>query len=126
MSTIYNVGTIISNKPFTEEVKNRIREIMELSSNDHYSWIENDAIELTEYYGGDFNYVIQDVINAIEPDGYVLNGTVNYYGDYGDGRTEIVDNDVSLLFADEYWRHDASDDELIAVLEERGYIVTRK
>ena len=126
MSTIYNVGTIISNKPFTEEVKNKIREIMELSSNDHYSWIEDSAIELTEYYGGDFNYVIQDVINAIKPDGYVLNGTVNYYGDYGDGRTEIVDNDVSLLFADEYWRHDASDDELIAVLEERGYIVTRK
>ena len=126
MSSSYNCGDIEINKVLEQDHKEKVAELLDINCDTGYNHVGDDYITLGEWYGSDLEDVLWQIINYLEPFGYVLNGSVSFFGDYGDGRTEVADNKVTYEDASEFWRKDASDEELIEVLENRGYVVTKK
>ena len=95
-------------------------------------WIINDYGNL-EWDGNEkfYNYVewLEYLIkHFFEPEGYILNGIINFQGDESDdcGYIKVTNNIVEQIYDDGNTTiDDYSDDELIAELESRGYIVKK-
>jgi len=73
---------------------------------------------------GDVLDEIREIVNVLAPLGYVLDGEVEYYGDY-DGKIYIENNEVIDVDVTDIGLHEASDETLIQMLEDRGYTVTK-
>lgn len=95
-------------------------------------WIINEDDEL-EWDGGEkfYNYVewLNYLIdNFFEPEGYILNGTIEFEGEDSDDRgyIKVTNNIVEQIYDDGNTTiEDYSDDELIAELKNRGYEIKR-
>ena len=122
MSYVLNVGQIKVNKPITEETKVILDEVF----GSEICEVGGDLLFFDEYYDKWFDETLQAAVNRVESLGYVLNGEVAFYGDYGDGRIEIRDNRIGVLSVEEAAIVDASDETLIEELKKRGYDVLKK
>lgn len=122
MSYVLNVGEIKVNKPITEEAK----AILDEAFGRKICEVGGDLLFFDEYYDKWFDETLQAAVNMLEPLGYILNGDVAFYGDYGDGRFEIKDNGILVLSVEEAAIVDASDETLIEELKKRGYDVVKK
>ena len=120
MSYVVNYGEIETNKPITKEVKEIIESILE---EEDVCDIDEYVIEINECYDKWFDETISKVIEKVAPLGYVLNGTVEYMGDW-EGRIVIKNNSVGELSRELAAVADAGDEELIAELKNRGYTVS--
>lgn len=95
-------------------------------------WIINDNDEL-EWDGGEkfYNYVewLDYLIDTFfEPEGYILNGTIEFQGEDSDdcGYIKVTNNIVNQIYDDGNTTiEDYSDEELIWELENRGYEVKK-
>ena len=119
---IVNYGEITTNKPITEEVKEVIESII---GEEDICDVGEDIIEISEIYDHDFDITISNVIDEIKPFGYVLNGSVEYSGNY-EGTIYIENNEVKSLCTEEAAVKEADDEELIKTLKSRGYNVTKE
>ena len=120
MSYIVNDGEIAVNKVLTEEVAGKINAIL----GGDYCEAGKPVIWIDDLYDKYFDETIQNVIDEIAPLGYVLDGYVNYSGDW-EGRVEIINNKVTDLSLEECAICDADDETLIRELVSRGYVVTK-
>lgn len=121
---IYNIGTIDLDHRLTHEaiealLKNPITRdyASECAHPGDYALVYNDD-------GGDLLDEIREIVNVLAPLGYVLDGEVEYYGDY-DGKIYIENNEVIDVDVTDIGLHEASDETLIQILESRGYTVTK-
>ena len=125
---ISNNGTINLNKPITADAIEAFRK--ELRANnlpeENYAPIllamisGKNTIEINDYYDREFDGTCKHLVNALKPLDYILNARIKYYGDY-DGCTYIENNIVSEADIKDCWKHDATDEELIEILESRRY-----
>lgn len=74
---------------------------------------------------GDQEDEIKEIVAVLASLGYVCNGEVEYYGDY-EGKIYVEHNQVIDVGIEDTGLHEASDETLIQILSERGYIVTKK
>lgn len=120
MSAPLNCGIITANKPLDPNV-------IESVWGKGGWFVKENEIEITEFYAWDFEEYIKELFEAFG-EGYIFNGGINYYDDSydGDGRYDIVDNVIEDIPKTEWALHDASDEELIEILEKRGYTITKK
>lgn len=75
-----------------------------------------------ELMGGNF---IEDFVCEAKKREWVVNGSVDYYGDY-EGRLVVADNQVTDMDIDSAIIADASDEALISELKQRGYEILPK
>lgn len=122
MSYVLNVGEIKVNKPITEEAKVILDEVF----GSEICKVGGDWLLFNEYYDKWFDETLQVAVDMLEPLGYILNGDVAFYGDWGDGRFEIKDNGILALSVEDAAIVDASDETLIEELKKRGYDVVKK
>lgn len=95
-------------------------------------WIINDDNEL-EWDGKEKFYGYVEWLNYLihhffEPEGYILNGTINFKGEDSDDRgyIRVTNNIVEQIYNDGNTTiNDYTDDELIEELENRGYSVKK-
>lgn len=125
MSCPYNCGEIEISKKLAPEHKAKVMEILGIKETG-MNYIEDDRIEFGEFYDYDFEVTANELVEYLGKLGYILNGVVNRYGDYGEGRIEIDNNEVTYTDQEDYWRKDADDNSLIEELEKRGYTVVKK
>ena len=128
MSAPMNSGTIIANKPFTEEAVAIIEDILGKQSRFSYYGgyaLEKANIEFYEYYTYDLEEFLANIVDRLKPLGFTLTGSVEYFGDWGDGRIDVDGDDMSSLAREDFALHDADDDTLIEMLSQRGYTVTK-
>lgn len=116
--TIYNQGTITFNKEVTEKAKKIISSILK---NDNLEIDEWDTLEIG-CYASDFDGYLNEIISKLSPLGYVLNGEIEYSGDY-EGKIYVNNNHVESLDIAETSLYEASTEELIKKLTERGLYV---
>ena len=122
MSYVVNVGEIkVDDQPFDEEAMGIIKEVL---GNGFYS-VDRYSIEFDEYYDKYFYETAKLLISKLAPLGYLLNGSVEYYGDWG-GMIVITNNDVFDYNSDQWTIKSANDNELIEELVSRGYKVTKE
>lgn len=131
MSFVTNYGTIEFNKELTVEAIEAVKK--EFGSHadwykDYIGCFEDGAtdVELEEYSDKEMYGTLVSTVNALKPLGYVLNGCIEYYGDYGEGATYVKDNEVVEYDDQTRWHMDATDEELIKELESRGYVSVKK
>ncbi len=128
MSYVMNYGTIDLNKPITKEAIEAFRNSLKHpeSYEDLISAMEegNESIELDEYYDKYALETLTYLIDALKPLGYVLNTTIRYYGDW-EGFVVIQDNEIAERDILDAWELLATDEDLIKVLVERGYKVSK-
>lgn len=93
-------------------------------------WIINEDGYLTWDGGEKFydykEWLIYLIKHFFEPDGYILNGTIDFQGDDSDdfGQIVVVDNKVSIEYGICFDSiSDISDDDLIDELQRRGYAI---
>lgn len=122
---ITNQGKITLNKPLTQEAIDAISNADVRFAGKTSSEVGDTEIYVEDFYDSEFESTMQVVIEAVSPLGYVLNGEVDYFGDY-DGVTFIKDNKVEECSAEARWMYEESDEVIIEVLEKRGYTVTKK
>lgn len=121
---IRNSGTIKLNKPLTQEALDALLKEEEGIVED-LGIKEGDAdIEFCDYCDSELDSTLESVIETLSPLDYVLNGSVDYYGNY-DGKTFVTDNVVESASVESLWEYEASDEHIIEVLEKRGYKVTK-
>ena len=120
-STTYS-GKINCNKQIPEELKQRM-----IAFGKSKGWVVNNT------FGWDANpyecvVQLRELIDKfLKPDGYILNGVVEYQGNNPSdfGKIIAIDNQIELKEGEIiYGMDDFSDDELIEELERRGYTVT--
>lgn len=119
MSAPLNCGIITANKPLDPNVIENVW--------GKGGWeVNGKELEITEFYAWNFAEYFDVLLNAFGDD-YIFNGEINYYDDSygGDGRYDIVDNVIENIPKTEWALHDATDEELIEILENRGYVVTK-
>lgn len=122
MSYVVNVGEIkVDDQPFNEEAKKIIKETLGIG---FYS-VDRYFIEFDEYYDKYFCETAKLLISKLAPLGYLLNGSVEYYGDWS-GMIVITNNDVLEYNSDQWRIKQTSDNELIEELVSRGYKVTKE
>ena len=121
MSSPMMCGTITANKNITEKAIEIITSVLGNGGWDVYS----NEIEFCEFYGYDFDDYLSDLAAKLKPLGYELKGSVNSYSDYGDGRYDFDGEYAEYIGIEDFSLHDATDAELIQILENRGYIVTK-
>lgn len=124
MSAPFNYGCIDLNKPITQEVADIIEEVLYLKPDRDFN-IGETEITIDDYQGWQLNSDIDELIDRIASFGYILNGVISYYGDDCDGRYDIINNVTEDIPKEEFALHDASDEELISILEDRGYTVIK-
>ncbi len=122
-------GTLTLNKPLSKEAVDKIKST-DWSKHSYNDWkdlveIGMTEIELEEINAKDFDGDIYSLVDEIGPLGYVLNGTIEYWGDY-EGKYYITDNECENVDISYTGLIEATDEELIEILEERGYAVTKK
>jgi len=124
MSAPFNYGHINFNKPINQNVADVIEEIFDLKLGRDFD-IGGTEITIDYYQSWNLDSDIDKIIKHIAPLGYVLNGCIYYYGDDCDGRYDIINNITEDIPKEEFALHDASDEELISILEGRGYTVIK-
>ena len=72
---------------------------------------------------GNYDYV-EDLVKALAKAGFIVNGFIDYYGDY-EGRYHIDDNEIRHLNEIEKNVDDADDQTLIDELVRRGFSVSK-
>lgn len=117
----YNNGMIIANKPFTP------RAIRHLVQNERFDAnlvdnIEDNTMEILDYYGSDLDDDIDEMIQTLAPLNYVLNGEVRVSGDF-DGMYFIHDNEIDVVDIEDVGLYRASDQTLINRLKQNGYTI---
>lgn len=122
MSAPFNSGVITLSKP----VDNKATEIIEkyLGRGNYYE-INKNVIEINEIQEYSFENTLVELADDLREIGYTMSGSISYYGDY-DGRIDIDEDGVEDIPIEDFALHDASDEELIEILENRGYIVTKR
>lgn len=126
---MYGAGKIEFNKPLTKEAAALVNDVANTSDID---WVEESLEEgdtefefndrnVKYFWDGEFDTFIAPLI----PLGYVANGTVEYWGDY-EGKYYINDNKVEDVDIAQTGLYEATDEELIEILTERGYTVTKE
>ena len=73
--------------------------------------------------GANIENTITDLVRILEPMGYKLDGEISYYGDY-EGTIYVRNNKVTDLDIRDMWKMEATDAELLEVLEIRGYNIS--
>ena len=121
--TIINSGTVYANKPFTWKAKTEIAANKDIDP-ELLDCIAEDQLEIEEWYENYFEDELEALVNTLAPLGYVLNGCIDYFGDY-DGRIYVKDNEVTTVDIADIGLHEASDDDLIARLKGRGYTILK-
>ena len=114
-------GTISANKTMTEVIDI----ITDVLGNGGW-YVHENEIHFYEFYGYRFEEYLDDLVNKLKPLGYTLKGSVFSYGDYGDGRYDLDGEEIEYIAEEDFSLHDATDEELIKILENRGYIITKK
>lgn len=121
---IINNGTIKANKDFGDKqieiIKGRLYDF-----GTEVSIVDANEIDFDNHYNTELSCDLVDLCGLLLKDGYTLNGRIEYYGDY-EGVIFVKDNVVYNLDIQDAWRLDATDKEIIDVLESRGYIVMLK
>lgn len=128
---ICNNGTIKLNQPLTAEAIEAFRKELrdnQLSEENHFPLIQamiagESTIDIEEYYDREFDGTCHHLVNALMPLGYELDARIAYNGDY-DGCTFITKNVIDEKDISDCWQYDASDEDIIAALERRGYDMT--
>ena len=120
MSAPFNQGEIKINKPIVPKAKEIIIRCLDICEKD----IGYDRIYI-DFQQYDLENDIEKMINELRPFRYLLNGSISYFGD-SEGRIDITDNIVEVIPIEEYALHDATDEDLIRILEGRGYVVNKK
>lgn len=95
-----------------------------IDDNDELSW---DGNEKFYCYVEWLEYLIK---HFFEPEGYLLNGTIEFQGESWDdrGKINVKDNDVNVVYGDDEAMaplEDYDTEELIAELEGRGYRIEK-
>ena len=114
-------GTISANKTMTEVIDI----ITDVLGNGGW-YVHDNEICFHEFYGYRFEEYLDDLVNKLKPLGYTLKGSVYSYGDYGDGRYDLDGEEIEYIAEEDFSLHDATDEQLIEILENRGYTVTKK
>lgn len=112
---ITNSGSLTANRKFTKEEVEKIKSVLTKSE------VYDNEISVEEEYG-DIECDLTDLLKNLP--GVIINGHVDYYGDY-EGRYEVKDSVLSSLSKDEVAIRDASVDELVDEIERRGIDITR-
>lgn len=117
----HNNGIIIANKPFTP------RAIRHLVQNERFDAnlvdnIEDNTMEILDYYGSDLDDDIDEMIQTLAPLNYVLNGEVRVGGDF-EGMYFIHDNEIDVVDIEDVGLYRASDQTLINRLKQNGYTI---
>ena len=121
--TIMNSGTVYANKPFSPEAL-RLLDTNENFDFELLEYIEDNYLDVDEWYETCFENELQAMVNTLSPLGYVLNGTISYYGDY-DGQIIVKDNKVQSIDIEDVGLYTADDSRLIQMLKERGYTILK-
>ena len=123
--TIYNTGTIDLDTPLTAQAVIALLEnpkteeyAREAACVDDWAIIYNDE-------PGDLEDEIREIVAVLTSLGYVCNGEVEYYGDY-EGKIYVENNQVVDVGIEDTGLHEASDETLIRMLQDRGYTVTKQ
>lgn len=120
--TLINTGTLTASKPFNEQAKAIIEEV--LGEPNEWFTIREKEVEFDEFPPGSLDIVIDNLVDILGKLDIRLEGRVDYDGSYqgaylwknGEKHTELEQEDVSIM--------DAEDQTLINELERRGYNVT--
>lgn len=120
--TFFNTGKLTASKPFTEQAKAIIKEV--LGEPNEWFTIRDRELEFAKYPSGSLDTVIDNFVDILEKLDILLEGRVDYDGSYqgaylwknGEKHTELEQEDVAIM--------DAGDQTLINELERRGYNVT--
>jgi hypothetical protein len=119
--TIYNTGTLTTNKPFTEEAANMIATVLRDES---VPSAGESLLFFDDYLEAYLDDVCKDIIQMLSPLGYILNGQVSYYGDW-EGTLYITNNNIESVAIEDTGLYEASDQTLITKLKERGYTILK-
>lgn len=125
---IRNSGDIDFNKELTKEAVDLLDKALSAEWEHRYLFpcFQEGAkfASIEEYYDSDMEGTLKRIIEVLAPLGYVLNGGISYWGDY-DGTTYVDDNVVTAFDKDNKWKKEADDNEIISILEKRGYTVAK-
>ena len=123
---INNQGTIESNKDFTvSHITDVLIALKEHAITDTtllkimIDAIDTCEISFEDYYEPHLEEIIEIIVDVLTKDGYKLNGTIDYYGDY-DGTIYVKDNKVTSYDKEDRWQETATIEELLKVLKSRG------
>lgn len=123
--TIWNSGEIYANKDFTEEALEILRDKATHIYPDYLPRVDEDSWVIDEYIASSIGDEIQEMIDLLAPLGYVFDGEVEYYGDF-DGKIYVTNNTIKDVDVKDIGLYDATDEELIQILEIRGYEVRKR
>lgn len=120
-------GTIDLNQPLTTEAVKLVKSVGE---KEYLSWTKDVSegdweINLDDINAKCFDGEFLSIVEVLAPLGYILNGCVEYWGDY-DGKYYITDNKIENIDIAQTGLYEATDEELIEILTERGYTVTKE
>ncbi len=121
--TIINSGEVYANKPFTWEAKAEIATNKNIDP-DLLDYIDEDRIEIEEWYESCFEDELEALVNTLAPLGYILNGCIDYYGDY-EGSIYVKQNEITSVDVHDMGLYEATDETLINKLKERGYTILK-
>lgn len=121
--TIINSGTVYANKPFTWEAKTEIAANKDIDP-DLLDCIEEDQLEIEEWYENCFEDELEALVKTLAPLGYILNGCIDYFGDY-EGRIYVKQNEITSVDVHDMGLYEATDETLINTLKERGYTILK-
>lgn len=121
--TIWNSGTIYSNKDFSQEAIQLLESTIKFDP-DLVEYITEDCLDIDEWCEVCFEDEVQAMIDALAPLGYVFDGRISYYGDY-DGMIVVKNNVVQTVDEEDIGLVTADDETLIAKLKERGYTILK-
>ena len=115
---IRNNGELEFNKELTEEYEKKVREALEIEENIDELTVEEKSVIFDDYPTSELDGIISEMIDAVKDAGYIVNGTVRYYGDYY-GKIYVEDNNVISLDESETGFYEATEEELISMLKKK-------
>lgn len=121
--TIINSGTVYANKPFTWEAKTAIAANKDIDP-DLLDCIDEDQLEIEEWYENCFEDELEALVATLAPLGYILNGCIDYFGDY-EGRIYVKQNKITSVDVHDMGLYEATDETLINTMKERGYTILK-
>lgn len=122
---IYYTGTIDLDTPLTAQAVYALLTNPQTETYAKESACVDDWAIIYNDEPGDQEDEIKEIVSVLASLGYVCNGEVEYYGDY-EGKIYVEHNQVIDVGIEDTGLHEASDETLIQILSERGYIVTKK
>lgn len=126
---IANYGMLKLSKKITKKQAKDINDALNASwpgSYEEFTGEGEDKIIFDGYVESELHCFIEEMIDIVlKPAGIVANGVIEWDGDY-QGKIYVNNNDVTNLDIEETGLYEASDEELIEILEKRGYEVRKK